>query len=159
MPFQRKDKNMAHPTDTNQYGELKQLPQMMSNPHFEAIGGEAQIIKLVDRFYHYMDTLSEASQIRAMHEPDLSHTKQVLVKFLVEWLGGPKVYSAERGHPRLRQKHLHFSIGEVERDTWMLCMQRAMEDVVTDATLRLQLQQAFFKTADFIRNDKRSTNA
>ncbi len=105
-----------------------------------------------------MDTLPEASQIRAMHEPDLSHTRQVLVKFLVEWLGGPKVYSAERGHPRLRQKHLHFSIGEAERDTWMQCMQRAMEDVVTDATLRQQLQQAFFKTADFIRNDTRSTN-
>ncbi|OIR17838.1 group 2 truncated hemoglobin YjbI [mine drainage metagenome] len=159
MTFQRKDKQMAHPTDTNQYGDLKQLPQMMSNPHFESIGGEAQIIKLVDRFYQYMDTLPEASHIRAMHETDLSHTRQVLVKFLMEWLGGPKVYSAERGHPRLRQKHLHFSIGEAERDAWMLCMQRAMEDVVTDATLRRQLQQAFFKTADFIRNDKGSTNA
>ncbi len=142
----------------NPYAALKPVTQIMSNPHFETIGGEAQIIKLVDRFYHYMDTLPEASQIRAMHEPDLSHTRQVLVKFLTEWLGGPKVYSAERGHPRLRQKHLHFSIGETERDAWMLCMQHAMEDVVTDATLRQQLQQAFFKTADFIRNDTRSTN-
>lgn len=138
----------------NPYASLKPLAQITSNPHFASIGGEAQIIKLVDRFYHYMDTLPESSQIRAMHEPDLSHTRQVLVKFLIEWLGGPKVYSAERGHPRLRQKHLHFSIGEAERDTWMLCMQHAMEDVVTDATLRLQLQQAFFKTADFIRNNK-----
>ena len=89
-----------------------------------------------------------------MHEVDLSRTKEVLVKFLIEWLGGPKVYSAERGHARLRQKHISFPIGEAERDAWMLCMRHAIEDVVANVTLRQQLEQAFFKTADFIRNDK-----
>jgi hemoglobin len=106
-----------------------------------------------------MDTLPEAATIRAMHEPDLSHTKEVLVKFLIEWLGGPKVYSVERGHPRLRQKHMTFPIDEAARDAWMLCMRRAMDDVVTNATLKQQLEQAFFKTADFIRNDKGSNHA
>ncbi|HAF00105.1 MAG TPA: globin, partial [Methylophilaceae bacterium] len=84
----------------------------MQNPHFEMLGGEEPIKNLVERFYFYMTTLPEAAGIRSMHEADLTHTKQVLVKFLVEWLGGPKVYSSERGHPRLRQKHLPFSIGE-----------------------------------------------
>jgi hemoglobin len=101
-----------------------------------------------------MNTLPEAAGIRSMHEADLTHTKQVLVKFLVEWLGGPKAYSSERGHPRLRQKHLPFSIGEAERDAWMLCMKRAMDDVVPNDTLKQQMEQAFFKTADFIRNDR-----
>jgi hemoglobin len=125
----------------------------MSNPHFESIGGEAVIIQLVDKFYYYMNTLPEAAGIRSMHAADLSHTKQVLVKFLIEWLGGPKVYSAERGHPSLRKKHMHFPIGESERDAWMSCMRHAMEDVVSNATLRQQLEQAFFKTANFIRNN------
>jgi hemoglobin len=78
----------------------------------------------------------------------------VLVKFLTEWLGGPKIYSAERGHPSLRKKHMNFPIGEAERDAWILCMRHAMKDIVTDATLRLQLEQSFFKTADFIRNNQ-----
>jgi hemoglobin len=76
------------------------------------------------------------------------------VKFLTEWLGGPKIYSAERGHPSLRKKHMNFPIGEAERDAWILCMRHAMEDIVTDATLRQQLEQSFFKTADFIRNNQ-----
>ena len=150
---------MTQPDHTHQYAALKQVSQTMSNPHYEAVGGEGQIVSLVDRFYFYMDTLPEAVGIRAMHEPDLSHIRQVLVKFLMEWLGGPKVYSAERGHPRLRQKHIAFPIGEAERNAWMLCMRLAMEDVVSDAALRRQLEQAFFKTADFIRNDRGSTHA
>jgi hemoglobin len=133
---------------------LRPLPQIMTNPHFEMIGGEGPVMQLVERFYFYMDSLPEAAGIRTMHEVDLSRTKEVLVKFLIEWLGGPKVYSAERGHPRLRQKHSSFPIGEAERDAWMLCMRHAIEDVVANVTLRQQLEQAFFKTADFIRNDK-----
>ncbi len=72
--------------------------------------------------------------------------------FLSGWLGGPQRYAERFGHPKLRQKHLPFPIGEVERDAWMLCMTRAIEEQVADATLRQQLTQSFFKTADFLRN-------
>lgn len=150
---------MTNPPVTRDFSNTRSLPLIQRNPHFETIGGEAPIAQLVERFYFHMDALPEAAGIRAMHEPNLAHTKDVLVKFLIEWLGGPKVYSAERGHPRLRQKHISFPIGAAERDAWMLCMKRAMEDVVTDAGLRQQLEQAFFKTADFIRNDQGSTHA
>lgn len=148
---------MSDQTTNRDFSHTRPLPQIQRNPHFEMIGGEAPIVRLVERFYFYMDTLPEAAAIRAMHAPDLSYAKEVLMKFLTEWLGGPKVYSAERGHPRLRQKHIEFPIGEAERDARMLCMRRAMEDVVPDGSLRQQLDQAFFKTADFIRNDRRST--
>jgi len=150
---------MTNTPNLKDFSDKKPLLQIQSNPHFETIGGEATIAQLVERFYFYMDALPEASGIRAMHEPDLAHTKEVLVKFLIEWLGGPKAYSPERGHPRLRMKHSMFAIGPAERDAWMLCMKRAMDDVVTDAGLRQQLEQAFFKTADFIRNDQGSTHA
>lgn len=152
-------KNMTNPFSPEQHPGLRPLPQIQNNPHFDNIGGEEPIARLVERFYAYMDTLPEAAGIRGMHEPDLSHAKQVLHQFLIEWLGGPKVYSAERGHPRLRQKHITFHIGEAERDAWMLCMRRAMDEVVTDPTLRQQLDQAFFKTADFIVNDRGSNHA
>lgn len=137
----------------NPYATLKPVTQVMSNPHFETIGGEAAIIQLVEKFYYYMNTLPEATGIRSMHATDLSHTKQVLVQFLIEWLGGPKVYSAEHGHPSLRKRHMHFPIGEAESNAWMSCMRHAMEDVVSNDTLRQQLEQSFFKTANFIRNN------
>lgn len=124
------------------------------NPHFERIGGSEAIVRLVARFYHHMDTLPEAAGIRAMHPADLGPVQRVLANFLIEWMGGPQLYSAERGHPRLRRKHMGFPIGEAERDAWMLCMRTALHELVSDPTLASQLEQAFFKTADFLRNDK-----
>lgn len=59
---------------------------------------------------------------------------------------------SERGHPRLRQRHLRFSIGLAERDAWMTCMRRALDEVVADPALRASLELAFFRLADFMRN-------
>lgn len=130
-----------------------ELPQPIVNSHYLTIGGAEVIQRLVDRFYALMDELPEASKIRALHAVDLSQAKERLFMFLSGWLGGPQLYQERFGHPHLRQKHQAFSIGEAERDAWMLCMTRALDDVVADATLRLQLTQAFFKTADFLRNN------
>ncbi|MGY4412982.1 truncated hemoglobin YjbI [Bradyrhizobium sp. LB7.1] len=68
---------------------------------FERIGGSATIERLVDRFYDRMDTLPEAQVIRAMHAADLGAIRDVLKRYLAEWTGGPKLYSIEKGHPRL----------------------------------------------------------
>jgi hemoglobin len=124
-----------------------------TNPHFIAIGGAPAVDRLVETFYRRMDTLPEAAGIRALHEPDLGPTKAVLKHYLTEWLGGPKLYSKTRGHPRLRMRHAPFQIGPTERDAWMLCMRGALADVVTDESLRAQLEQALFKLADWVRND------
>lgn len=123
------------------------------NPHFAQLGGEPVIRQLVDRFYAHMDALPQAAAVRAMHSADLGPVKRVLTHYLVEWTGGPQAYSVERGHPRLRRKHQAFAIGPQERDAWMACMQAALDEVVSDATLKAQLAQAFARTADFLRND------
>lgn len=128
------------------------------NPHFAQLGGIAVIEQLVERFYALMDSLPEAAGIRAMHGPNLAPVKEVLVRYLTEWTGGPQVYSAERGHPRLRRKHLPFPIGAAERDAWMRCMTGALDELVADPELKNQLTRAFLKTADFIRNDKGSSH-
>ncbi len=108
--------------------------------------------ELVGRFYAQMDSLPEARGIRAMHPPDLATAKERLFLFLSGWLGGPPLYEERFGHPRLRMKHQAFPIGEAERDAWMLCMTRALEDMAITAELRASLIQAFYKTADFLRN-------
>lgn len=120
--------------------------------HFSRIGGATTVDRLVEAFYAQMDKLPEARTIRALHANDLSATKDVLKRYLGEWMGGPPLYSQERGHPRLRMRHVRFRIGEAERDAWLLCMRGALKEVVADAALRDELFQAFFKLADWVRN-------
>jgi len=131
---------------------MSQIPLTQSNPHYQRIGGEEAIRRLVERFYELMDTLPEAYGIRKMHPQDLSGAKEKLFMFLSGWLGGPQLYAEKFGHPRLRQRHLPFHIGEAERDQWLMCMNQAMEDVELDPEMRSQLSAAFHKTADFMRN-------
>jgi hemoglobin len=119
---------------------------------FERIGGAATIDRLVDSFYRRMDTAPEARAIRAMHAADLTSIRQVLKNYLTEWTGGPRLYSVEKGHPRLRQRHLGFPIGEAERDAWMFCMRGALEETVADAEARRELDVALARLADWMRN-------
>ena len=128
------------------------LPILLPPPHFEMLGGEAGVVRLVDAFYRHMDNRPDTLELRAMHAPDLASTKAVLVLFLCEWLGGPKDYSAQRGHPRLRMRHSSFAIGVPERDAWLACMRAALEDVGAAPGLQNALMTAFFKTADWMRN-------
>ena len=121
---------------------------------FLRIGGNEAVIRLVDAFYRRMETIQAVAALRAMHREDLTSTKEILVRYLGEWLGGPPLYSAERGHPRLRMRHGAFAIGPEQRDSWMLCMRGALDEVVTDAALHGELLEAFAKLADWVRNDK-----
>lgn len=127
-------------------------PPIVRNPHYDRLGGHGQVVRLVDAFYRAMDTLPEAAVIRAMHEPDLRSTKAVLVQYLSEWMGGPQLYTSQRGAPMLRRRHQPFRIDGAARDAWMSCMRQALAEVCVDEGLRAELEAAFFKVADFIRN-------
>lgn len=119
---------------------------------YDRIGGAVIVDRLVEAFYRRMDALPEAKEIRDMHAPDLAPVKRTLKRYLSEWLGGPKLYSPEKGHPRLRQRHMGFSIGAAERDAWLLCMRGALEETVTDAKARQDVDDAMTKLADWMRN-------
>ncbi|MDQ7000253.1 MAG: group II truncated hemoglobin [Mariprofundus sp.] len=123
-----------------------------SRTYYERMGGEAPLRQLVHRFYHHMNTLQEAGEIRAMHADNLSHAEDKLFMFLSGWMGGPSLYIERFGHPRLRMRHLPFSIDESARDQWMLCMKHALDDVVEDQPLREELLHALYGVADFMRN-------
>src|SRR5512138_3611109 len=119
---------------------------------FDRVGGAVTIDRLVEAFYRRMDTLPEAGVIRAMHALELGPVKHVLKRYLSEWTGGPKLYSPEKGHPRLRQRHMGFPIGSAERDAWLLCMRGALEETVADEAARGELDAALTKLADWMRN-------
>ena len=119
---------------------------------FEWIGGEGAVKQLVDRFYDLMVLEPDYTALRAAHGSDLSQARERLFMFLCGWLGGPNLYVERFGHPRLRARHLPFSIGIKERDEWVACMQQAMREVSTPQPLMARLTESFMQTADHMRN-------
>ena len=107
---------------------------------------------LVERFYDLMELDPAYARLRAVHGSTLESAREKLFLFLSGWLGGPPLYTDRYGHPMLRARHLPFAIGETERDQWMACMRQALVEVEVPAELREFLEQALFKTADWMRN-------
>jgi hemoglobin len=125
------------------------------NTPFDLLGHEGALA-LARRFYDHMDAHEPA--LVAVHRTDESGTKVApLVRerfsaFLVEWLGGPPVYSDANGHPRLRMRHAHIAIGRDLRDAWLRCMNAALDHPTVDEDVRNYLQRRFAEVADFLRN-------
>ena len=119
---------------------------------FERIGGTPAIERLVESFYRHMDSLPQAQAIRALHPADLGRARRDLKRYLTEWTGGPALYTPEKGHPRMRQRHMHIPIGHAERDAWLLCMARSLEETVADAAARTEIFALLAKLADWMRN-------
>lgn len=119
---------------------------------FDWIGGEPRIRQLVDRFYDLMDLEPGYAELRAAHGSTLDDARDKLFWFLCGWLGGPDHYQNRFGHPRLRARHLPFSIGILERDQWVACMDQAMGETDVPPALRARLNDSFMGTADWMRN-------
>lgn len=119
---------------------------------FALLGEEPGVRALVDRFYDLMDLEPAYAGIRALHPTALDSSRDKLHWFLCGWLGGPDLYIQRFGHPRLRARHLPYAIGLAERDQWMACMMQAMQEQGVEQTLAQRLTEAFFGTADWMRN-------
>ena len=119
---------------------------------YEKIGGDVTVGKLADRFYQLMGSTPQFAELRAMHPESLQGSREKLYMFLSGWLGGPDLFVEKFGHPRLRGRHMPFSIGVKERAQWVACMVLAMEDVGIEPGIRAKLLENFFNTADFMRN-------
>ena len=93
---------------------------------FDRWGGEPFFTALIDRFY---EGVASDPLLRPMYPDDLSESKAHLALFLMQYWGGPRHYSDQRGHPRLRMRHAPFVIGTAEADAWL----RHMTDAVVAA--------------------------
>jgi hemoglobin len=120
--------------------------------HFELLGGAEGIRRLVDRFYDIMDSAPEAATIRALHAASLKASREKLYLYLTGWTGGPPIYVEKHGDPRLRMRHLPFPIGSRERDEWLWCMERSLDEHDMPADLREHLRDRLRSLADHMRN-------
>jgi len=112
--------------------------------------GEARLRALVAAFYRRVRT---DDLIGPMYPPDdWAGAEKRLADFLIYRFGGPPTYLEERGHPRLRGRHLPFAIGEAERDRWLQLMESAMSEIDLPAEAVPLLRGFFAQVADFMRN-------
>ncbi len=82
---------------------------------YDLVGGDQWFVDLVDRFY---DGVAEDPLLRPMYPDDLTEARAHFAGFLIQYWGGPMTYSEQRGHPRLRMRHVPFVIGQAQRDAW-----------------------------------------
>ncbi|WP_394555175.1 globin [Agromyces sp. MMS24-JH15] len=113
---------------------------------YEQVGGSATFARLVDEFYR---GVAEDPVLRPMYpEEDLGPAKLRLQLFLEQYWGGPGTYSAERGHPRLRQRHQPFKVNPDARDRWLAHMHAAVGTLdlppLAEETLWDYLQRAAY---------------
>jgi hemoglobin len=100
---------------------------------FDRVDGEKFFVELVDHFY-----LGVAGDplLRPLYPEDMTEARQHLALFLMQYWGGPPTYNEQRGHPRLRMRHVPFVIGPAERDAWLRHMLEAVTHMAetTDLT-------------------------
>ncbi len=112
--------------------------------------GETKLRAMVAAFYR---RVREDALIGKMYPPeDWDGSEKRLADFLVYRFGGPQTYIEERGHPRLRGRHMPFSIGAAERDRWLELMGAAMREVEVTAEAISVMEPFFVQVADMMRN-------
>ena len=95
----------------------------MTTSLYDAVGGEPVFHALVADFYR---GVASDPVLRPLYPDDLGPAEERLRLFLVQYWGGPTTYSDQRGHPRLRMRHVAWQVGERERDAWLALMLAAV---------------------------------
>lgn len=121
---------------------------------YDEVGGEATFRAITERFYA---EVAKDELLYPMYPelPDLSGAELRLRLFLEQYWGGPSTYSDQRGHPRLRMRHVPYRIGPLERDAWLRCMDIAVAAIpadVLDDEHRERLNAYFVAAANSLMN-------
>jgi hemoglobin len=123
---------------------------------FSRVGGMPFFDDLVAAFY---DGIADDELLAPLYPdyPDFEPAKRRLSLFLAQYWGGPHTYMEERGHPRLRMRHLPFHIGPLERDRWLTHMAAAVERTCAGLddgpAIARELMEYFVPAAEHLRND------
>ncbi|WP_082126742.1 globin [Allosalinactinospora lopnorensis] len=122
---------------------------------YEAVGGEETFVRLVRRFY---EGVAEDPVLRPLYPgDDLGPAEERLRLFLMQYWGGPRTYSEQRGHPRLRMRHAPFRVGAQERDRWLAHMRAAMDGIALPAALDRQMWEYMVMAAHSMVNVSEET--
>lgn len=92
---------------------------------YDEVGGRPVFETIVDRFYEI--AIADPTLRPLFATSDAATVRRRITAFFVQYWGGPRDYSRERGHPRLALRHSHFRIERAEYDAWLAAMRAALE--------------------------------
>jgi hemoglobin len=96
-----------------------------------------------DLAHHFYQQVALKPSLRALYPEDLIGAERRLYLFLLQLFGGPVTYLEERGHPRLRMRHMQWQINPAMRDHWMNAMLLALDKVAFAQEDREALMEYF----------------
>ncbi|SFL54337.1 globin domain-containing protein [Salibacterium qingdaonense] len=111
---------------------------------YEAIGGKPVLDRLVETFY---SNVKSHPDLIPIFPEDLTETARKQKQFLTQFLGGPRRYTEEHGHPMLRARHLPFTITKKRASAWLSCMEDAMDEIELEGPAREEMMQRLTMTA------------
>jgi hemoglobin len=123
-----------------------------NNTPYDLLGGAEGLRTLVNQFYVNMAECEEAESIRQMHQADTTVVAEKLYEYLSGWLGGPSLYKYKYKTVCITRPHAQYVIGVKQREEWLYCFYKAMDDVGVPAQVREILKQPLYRIADFLRN-------
>ena len=116
---------------------------------YDRAGGDAWFTALVDRFYAGVEA---DPVLRPMYPDDLTDPKRHLTLFLIQFWGGPTIYSDERGHPQLRMRHVPFVVDQAARDAWLGHMSAAVRSGGLSSMDEMQMLSYFERASTHMIN-------
>ncbi|HEX2913458.1 MAG TPA: globin [Chloroflexia bacterium] len=111
---------------------------------YDMVGGAPTFKRLVDTFY---GKIEQDPELRPVFPPDMEEGKEGQYLFLMQYFGGPPIYNQQRGHPRLRMRHMPFEIGRHEADLWLKHMLASVDEVGIQEPARSLMREYFLRFA------------
>ncbi|MBW4436034.1 MAG: globin [Pleurocapsa minor GSE-CHR-MK-17-07R] len=116
---------------------------------YEMVGGMPTFKTLVDAFYARVEA---DDRLRSMFPDDLEPGKRYQMLFLAQYFGGPTDYDGERGHPRLRMRHMPFAIDHAAQSAWLEHMLAAIDIAGIQEPMRGEMRAYFTRGSEFMIN-------
>ena len=128
-----------------------------SENFYDTVGGEETFSFIVHRFY---EQVPNDDILGPMYPPDdFEGAEQRLKMFLSQYWGGPKDYQEQRGHPRLRMRHVNYPIGVTAAERWLQLMSNALDGVDLTAEQREAIWEHMVRAADMLINSNPDPHA
>jgi len=120
---------------------------------YERLGGAEGVRRLVETFYDLVESEPEGEPLRVMHNEGngILHAREAQFMFLSGFLGGPQLYVEQFRHSNVKQVHNHLAISDVEAESWLSCMDKALAKV-SNAETHALLMQNFRRVAQALKN-------
>ena len=123
---------------------------------YEKMGGEQPLKELVKVFYDIIETDIDGKIVHDLHLKGhgMNHTRNAQFEFLSGFFGGPKYYIERNGHSDMRLIHKHVEVGHEAVKSWLLCMEKAIDQIGFEESLKQSMMQTFTRAAEIVRNQE-----